>query len=112
MNRRDLAERVASRHGLHLTAADDMVQAVLAEIARAVAVGESVSVTGFGTWEVVDRAARVGRNPRTGERVAIGPSRRVKFRPGARLSGWVDDPGSVPDRVTFRDSPSVVSGRS
>ncbi len=58
---------------------------MFASIADALARGEDVTVTGFGRFARNDRSAREGRNPRTGERIAIGPSASVSFKAGETL---------------------------
>ena len=80
MNRGDIVERVASAAGIAKQAADAAVGAVFASIAEALARGEDVAVAGFGRFARTERAARESRNPRTGERIAIGPSSGVSFK--------------------------------
>ena len=58
---------------------------MFASIADALARGEDVTVTGFGRFPRNDRSAREGRNPHTGERIAIGPSASVSFKAGETL---------------------------
>ena len=85
MRKRDIVERVAGEAGIGKQAADAAVGAVFASIAQALARGEDVAVAGFGRFARTDRPAREGRNPRTGERIAIGPSSGVSFRAGKAL---------------------------
>ena len=59
-------------------------------IAKALKKGEKVGITGFGTFSVGKRNARVGRNPQTGEKVKIAASKAPKFKAGASLKGFVD----------------------
>ena len=66
MNRPELGNRVAERTGLGPSAAKDAVDAVFAVIADALAKGEDVRIAGFGAFGTRKRAARTGRNPRTG----------------------------------------------
>lgn len=58
-----------------------VVESVLQHISDALAAGESVKISSFGTFSVRDKAARVGRNPKTGEEVPILPRRVLTFRP-------------------------------
>ena len=85
MNKRDIVERVASETGIAKQGAESAVGAVFASIAEALARGEDVAVAGFGRFVRTERPAREGRNPRTGERIAIGPSSGVSFKAGKAL---------------------------
>ena len=85
MRKRDIVERVAGETGLAKQAAAAAVAAMFAAIAEALARREDVVVSGFGKFVRTERAAREGRNPRTGERMAIGPSSGVAFRAGRTL---------------------------
>ena len=78
-------ERVADEAGMTKQAAEAAVGAVFASIAEALARGEDVTVIGFGRFSRKSWPAREGRNPRTGEAVAIGPSATVSFRAGKAL---------------------------
>jgi len=62
-----------------------VVEAVFDTIAKTMGKGEDVAITGFGTFKVVRRAARMGVNPRTGEKIQIGASVKPKFRAGKVL---------------------------
>ena len=85
MKKSEMVERVAAEAGIAKGAADAAVGAVFASIAEALARGEDVAVAGFGRFTRTVRPAREGRNPRTGERIAIGPSSGVAFRAGRPL---------------------------
>jgi|SRR5579863_5657114 len=86
MNMTDLADHVATEHGLPKSEAQRVVRTVLDGISRAVADGEKVSLAGFGVFERVFRAARQTRNPATGSPVDVPEKHVVKFRGGALLS--------------------------
>lgn len=66
-------------------AAERAVDAVLDTIAKTMGRGEDVAITGFGTFRVAKRAAREGRNPKTGEKIQIKASIKPKFRAGKAL---------------------------
>jgi DNA-binding protein HU-beta len=83
VNKSELIDIVAERLNLSKKAAGDVVEAVIDEITRSVSSGEKVSISGFGVFEKQDRAARVGRNPRTGAAVKIKATSVPKFRAGA-----------------------------
>ena len=85
MNKRDLVECGAAELGGSRSAAEKAVKAVLDSILDGVERDGSVSIAGFGTFERKERAARTGRNPRTGESLEIPASITVGFRPAAAL---------------------------
>lgn len=70
-------------------AAKRTLDAVLDTISKTLSRGEDVAITGFGTFMVVKRAARQGRNPKTGETIQIGASTKPKFKPGKGLKDAV-----------------------
>lgn len=82
MNRSDLTARLAIEAGLSRRAAAQAVEVILRAITSTVAKGERVTLPGFGTFELRDRAARTGRNPRTGETVKVEATRVPMFRAG------------------------------
>ena len=83
-----IADRIAAR-GASRVAAAAAVEAVLDEITTALAAGERVTLTGFGTFEATARAARTGRNPRTGEPLEVAATTVARFHPGATLRAQV-----------------------
>ena len=85
MNKRELVEAVAGGTGMSRSAGAEALDAVLEAVAASLAAGEPVSVPGFGTFEVRERAARTGRNPQTGEVIEIAASRVPAFRAGKGL---------------------------
>jgi DNA-binding protein HU-beta len=103
VNRADLIDAIRDRLGADKKTAESAVDAVLDTIQRAVATGERVAITGFGVFEKVDRAARTGRNPRTGETVKVKKTSVPKFRPGTQFKGVVSGAiklGKVADAAT------------
>ena len=90
MNKRELVEAVAAETGMSRSAAAETVDAVLETVTASLAAGEAVSVPGFGTFEVRQRAARTGRNPRTGGTIEIAASRVPAFRAGKALRDAVN----------------------
>ena len=75
----ELVDAVAQQTGVSKADVGRVLDAVTQEIARAVDGGETVSLRGFGTFRMSERAARKGRNPRTGEAVRIAASKNLKF---------------------------------
>lgn len=78
----ELAARVAAKLSIPKTAADAYLTVLFEVIGESLARGESVSIAGFGTFAVKDRAERQGRNPRAGEAITIPASRVASFKPG------------------------------
>ncbi len=89
MNKGQLIEAVQGTLGGDTTkkSAEEAVKAVLENIAEGVRKDGSVQLLGFGTFEVRHRAARMGRNPKTGEPLQINASKSVGFKPSAALKG-------------------------
>ena len=85
MKKADIVEYVPSEGAMTKRAAEAAVGAVFASIAEALARGEDVTVAGFGRFAQTERPAREGRNPRTGERIAIGPSSGASFKAAKAL---------------------------
>ena len=85
MNKNELIESVAERTGLAKSDAARAVEAVLGTLTEALKRGDTVALSGFGTFLSKERAARTGRNPRTGESIAIPASRVPSFKAGKGL---------------------------
>ena len=85
MNKTELINAVADKTQLSKKDAEAAITATVDAITEALTQGEKVQLVGFGSFEVKTRAARVGRNPRTGEECLIPASRVVKFTPGKAL---------------------------
>ena len=89
MNKANLVDMLASKTGMTKKDASDALDSVLDAIMDALSKGDKVTITGFGTFEVRQRKARVGRNPQTGEEITI-PARKVAaFRAGKGLKDAV-----------------------
>ncbi|MBC7346472.1 MAG: HU family DNA-binding protein [Clostridia bacterium] len=85
MNKMDLINSVAEKTEMTKKDAEKVINAVFDSIGEALAGGEKVQLVGFGTFEVKERAARTGRNPRTGEEISIPATRVPSFKPGKSL---------------------------
>ena len=85
MNKAELIEAVADATDTSIAEASRTLDAVLDSIAGALSNGDSVALVGFGTFNVRERAARMGRNPATGETIQIAASKGVGFKAGKRL---------------------------
>jgi DNA-binding protein HU-beta len=90
MNKGDLIEVVADDAGLSKADATRAVDAVIGAITKALKAGKQVSLVGFGTFAVKTRAARQGRNPRTGETIQISASKVPGFKAGKALKDAVN----------------------
>ena len=90
MNKRELIEAVAASAGLSKADATKAVDGVLDSVTRTLAGGGGVSLIGFGTFSVKARAARMGRNPRTGEAIQIKASKVPGFKAGKALKDAVN----------------------
>ena len=90
MNKSDLIAAVAEAASISKSDAASAVDATFDTIADALKNGVDVRLTGFGSFGVADRAAREGRNPRTGEPIKIAASRQAKFKAGKGLKDAVN----------------------
>ena len=86
MVKADLVEIIAREAGITKVSAEVAVKAMIDSLKRALARGERIELRGFGVFEVRPRKRSIGRNPRTGEEVAIPPGKTTRFRPGKALS--------------------------
>ncbi|QEV20464.1 HU family DNA-binding protein [Streptomyces alboniger] len=114
MNKAQLVEAIADKVGGRQQAAD-AVDAVLDAIVRAVVSGDRVSVTGFGSFEKVDRPARYARNPQTGERVRVKKTSVPRFRAGQGFKDLVSGSKKLPKNdVAVKKAPkgSLTGGAS
>ncbi|MGW4221974.1 HU family DNA-binding protein [Streptomyces bauhiniae] len=115
MNKAQLVEAIADKMGGRQQAAD-AVDAVLDAIVRAVVAGDRVSVTGFGSFEKVDRPARYARNPQTGERVRVKKTSVPRFRAGQGFKDLVSGSKKLPrgGEVSVKKAPkgSLTGGAS
>ena len=85
MKTTDLIDHVAEKTGIARSAAKDAVEAMLAGIVAAAKQGEEVSLPGFGKFKVKESPAREGRNPATGDTIAIAASRKLGFAPAKQV---------------------------
>ena len=90
MNKTELVDAVSSDAGISKADAGKAVEAVFGNIQAALGKGDSVSVTGFGSFATKERAARKGRNPKTGEQIDIAASKAPTFKAGKTLKDAVN----------------------
>ena len=94
MNKTEFIAAVAAKTDMTQAEAARVVDAVLGTVTETLARGEDIRFSGFGSFEVVEQAARTGRNPRTGQEIAIPASKAPKFRAGATLKAAVGGSGA------------------
>ena len=82
MNKTELIDRVAEAAGISKKETGEVLAAILSEMAAALSRGDKVTLVGFGTFEVKERAARTGKNPATGATIEIPASKAPAFKPG------------------------------
>lgn len=85
MNKTELISKVAEQAGLKKVEANKAVTTVFEILRDTLKIGEKVAITGFGTFRVVERAAREGRNPQTGKPIKIPATKVVRFKPAKDL---------------------------
>lgn len=85
MTKRDIIEIIAKKANLTSKASRDAVQAFLNSIRDSLKRGEKVVITGFGTFSIRKRSTRLGRNPKTGEKITINARKAPGFTPGKTL---------------------------
>jgi len=97
ITRADLSESVFQEVGLSRNESSDLVETILAEVVEALARGESVKISSFGSFTVRDKGQRIGRNPKTGQEVPILPRRVLVFRASnvlkSLINGTTDEAG-------------------
>jgi len=90
MNKQELIDAVAASTGDTKAATGATIDAILEAVTRAVTSGESVQLVGFGSFSTGQRAARVGRNPATGQEIQIAAAKTVKFTAGKAFKDAVN----------------------
>ncbi len=90
MNKGDLIDKIAKDAGLTKVQAGEALDSFMGAVQGALSKGDKVTLVGFGTFSVSKRAARVGRNPRTGKEIKIKAKKVAKFKAGAELAKKVN----------------------
>jgi len=85
MNKAELVTAMATKSGLTNASAEKALNALTAAVTQSMKKGQRVGLVGFGSFSVVKRSARTGRNPQTGKEITIPAKKVVKFKPGADL---------------------------
>lgn len=90
MNKAQLVEAVSDKTGISKKKAGNVMDTVIKTITGALSQGEKVTLIGFGTFQVIERRAREGRNPQTGEKLQIPAKKVLKFKAGKELREAVE----------------------
>jgi len=90
MNKTDLVEKIAASTGITKTSAGAAIDVLVSSVTAALKKGDRVTLVGFGTFSVLQRKARNGRNPQTGGVLKIAARRVAKFTPGVELKKHVN----------------------
>ncbi|AHB05733.1 MULTISPECIES: HU family DNA-binding protein [Pandoraea] len=90
MNKTELIEHIAGEADISKAAAGRALDAMVGAVKKALKKGDDVTMVGFGTFYVAKRAARAGRNPRTGDVIKIKAAKVPKFRPGKDLKDTIN----------------------
>ena len=90
MNKSELIDAIAADAGISKNAAKLALDSFLGNVGNTLKTGGKISLVGFGSWSVSERAAREGRNPQTGATIKIAAKKVVKFKPGAELENQVN----------------------
>ncbi len=90
MNKTQLIDAIAADAGITKAAAKLALESFLGNVSTSLKKGDKVSLVGFGSWSVSERAAREGRNPQTGKTIKIAAKNVVKFKPGSELDESVN----------------------
>ena len=90
MNKAELIDAIAAESGLSKVDAKKALDGFVSATANAMKAGDKISLVGFGSFSVSNRAARTGRNPQTGKEIKIAAKKVVKFKAGSDLAGSVN----------------------
>lgn len=90
LNRVELIKEIALGADISNEKGEHALNAILGNIEKSLLNGQSVQITGFGTFAIKSRAARVGRNPKTGQALEIAASESVKFTPGKGFKEYLN----------------------
>src|SRR4026207_1135478 len=106
MTKADLVEEVAKVTELTRKDSEVIVDTLFESVIKALRVGDKLEVRGFGSFRVRQRNARVGRNPKTGEKVDVPAKRVPYFKPSKELKDLIHEDGTSPGRATSASTPS------
>lgn len=90
MNKQELIDAIAAESGLSKKDSKEALDALVKTVGKTLKSGDNISLVGFGSFSVIQKAARTGKNPQTGKPIQIAAKKAVKFRPGKELSDGVN----------------------
>ena len=96
LTRADLAEAVVQKVGLPRNESQELVELILREISSSLAAGHTVKLSSFGSFGIRQKGQRVGRNPKTGEKVEVPAKRVPYFKPSKELKDLINDGTATP----------------
>ena len=95
LTKADIAQNLSDTFGFNKRESKELVEQFFDELSEVLVAGEQIKLSGFGNFELRDKASRPGRNPRTGEDVPISARRVVTFKPGQKLRAQIDNHGKA-----------------
>ena len=90
MNKQELIDAMAAESGLSKKDSKEALDALVKTVGETLKKGDNISLVGFGSFTVIQKAARTGKNPQTGKPIQIAAKKAVKFRPGKELAEGVN----------------------
>ncbi len=90
MNKQELIDAIAAESGLSKKDSKEALDAIVKTVGVTLKKGENISLVGFGSFSVIQKAARTGKNPQTGKPIQIAAKKAVKFKPGKELADSVN----------------------
>ncbi|HIE40100.1 MAG TPA: integration host factor subunit alpha [Thiomicrorhabdus sp.] len=95
LTKADIAQNLSDTFGFNKRESKELVEQFYNVLSDVLISGEQIKLSGFGNFELRDKASRPGRNPRTGEDVPISARRVVTFKPGQKLRAQIDNYGKT-----------------
>ena len=111
LTRADITEAVYEEVGLSRHESAELVEVIMAEIANALVAGNNVKISSFGSFMLRDKAGRVGRNPKTGERVSVPAKKIPYFKPGKEFKRFINGDEEKPEPTISGSTPFVAADR-
>lgn len=90
MNKQELVDAIAAESGLSKKDSKEALDALVKTVGATLKKGDNIALVGFGSFSVIQKAARTGKNPQTGKPIQIAAKKAVKFRPGKELADSVN----------------------
>lgn len=112
MNKGQLVEAIATKTGLSKAQSEGALNTVIDTISQTVKKGDSVTLIGFGTFSMTKRAARKGKNPRTGEAIKIAARKIPKFSPGQSFKNLVNGTAKAAPKAKAAAAPAKTSAKA